>query len=193
MPDVSELGNDTSVREFNPGTSLHYYRARYYDPQVGRFLAEDSLGPKEAGPNLYAYVRNSPINFSDPLGLFTVKPDVPYPNLRLEALLDCIEWQTGLPLVVTSTTEPPPFSPHGPNDPHRRSGGLAVDISYPFDGEWVLNGAACCGASNARDEKYHPSSQSNAPHIHLQLVPGPDPGNPGGDLPKHPVCKGKCP
>ena len=52
------------------------------------------------------------------LGLFHVKPGVPYPNLRLEALLDCIEWQTGLTLNVTSTNEPPPLSPHGPNDPH---------------------------------------------------------------------------
>jgi len=167
-----------------------YYRARYYDPQAGRFLAEDSLGPKEEGPNLYPYVRNSPINFTDPLGLFTVKPGVPYPNLQLEALLDCIEWQTGLTLNVTSTNEPPPLSPHGPNDPHIRGGGLAVDISYPFDPEWVLNGAACCGASYGRNENFNPSRHSNAPHLHLQLVPGPDPGNPGGNLPKNPICKG---
>jgi len=176
-------------REFDTETSLYYYRARYYDLTVGRFLSEDPAR-MDGGTNLYAYVRNSPINFSDPLGLFHVKPGVPFPNLRLEALLDCIEWQTGLTLNVTSTNEPPPLSPHGPNDPHIRGGGLAVDISYPFDPEWVLNGAACCGASYGRNENFNPSAHSNAPHLHLQLVPGPDPGNPGGDLPKHPICKG---
>jgi RHS repeat-associated protein len=175
-------------REFDAETSLYFLRARYYDPVIGRLLSEDPAR-MDGGTNLYAYVRNSPINFSDPLGLFTVKPGVPYPNLRLEALLDCIEWQTGLTLNVTSTNEPP-LSPHGPNDPHIRGGGLAVDISYPFDPEWVLNGAACCGASYGRNENFNPSAHSNAPHLHLQLVPGPDPGNPGGDLPKHPICKG---
>ena len=178
-----------TAREFDTETSLYYYRARYYDLTIARFLNEDPAR-MDGGTNLYAYVRNSPINFNDPLGLFTVKPGVPYPNLRLEALLDCIEWQTGLQLTVTSTNEPPPASPHGPNDPHIRGGGLAVDIRYPFDPEWVLNGAACCGAKYGRNENFNPSAHSNSPHLHLQLVPGPDPGNPGGDLPKNPICKG---
>jgi RHS repeat-associated protein len=183
-----------TAREFDSETSLYYYRARYYDPNVGRFISEDkrSMGSLKEFLNLYLYVLGNPVNFADPLGLFHVKPGVPYPNLRLEALLDCIEWQTGLTLTVTSTNEPPPLSPHGPNDPHIRGGGTAVDISYPFDPEWTLNGAACCGAKYARNENFNPSSHSNAPHLHIQLVPGPDPGNPGGDLPKNPICKG-CP
>ena len=169
-----------------------YYRARYYDPTAGRFISEDkrSMGSLKEVLNLYPYVLGNPVNFNDPLGLWRLKPDVDYPNPRISALLDCIEWQTGMPLLVNSTSEPPPFSPHGPDDPHRRDGGLAVDIHYPFDPEWVLNAAACCGAKNAINENFNPSKNSNGPHLHIQLVPGPDAGNPGGHLPKNPICKG---
>ncbi len=45
-----------------------YYRARYYDPEVGRFLTEDPLGFR-AGISFYAYVLNNPINANDPTGL----------------------------------------------------------------------------------------------------------------------------
>ncbi len=45
-----------------------YYRARYYDPAIGRFISEDPLG-WEAGSNFYIYVGNSPARFVDPFGL----------------------------------------------------------------------------------------------------------------------------
>jgi RHS repeat-associated protein len=46
-----------------------YYRARYYQPSVGRFVSEDPLRWAE-GPNFYAYVGDNPIKFSDPSGLY---------------------------------------------------------------------------------------------------------------------------
>lgn len=62
-------GNDLlfTGREYDSVTGLYYYRARYYDPEIGRFLSEDPLGFK-AGINFYAYVNNNPINYSDPTG-----------------------------------------------------------------------------------------------------------------------------
>src|ERR1700675_5029454 len=48
--------------------SASYYRARYYDPTTGRFLAEDPI-QFEGGANFYRYVYNSPTGFTDPLGL----------------------------------------------------------------------------------------------------------------------------
>lgn len=43
------------------------YRARYYDPNVGRFLSEDSMRFR-SGINFYDYVLNSPTNLMDPSG-----------------------------------------------------------------------------------------------------------------------------
>ncbi len=42
------------------------YRA--YDPNVGRWLSRDPIGHR-GGLNLYGYVNNNPVRFSDPLGL----------------------------------------------------------------------------------------------------------------------------
>lgn len=55
-------------RERDADTGLYYYRARWYDPQAGRFLSEDPIG-FDGGINLYAYVENNPLNNSDPEGL----------------------------------------------------------------------------------------------------------------------------
>jgi len=46
-----------------------YYRARYYDPKLGRFINEDPLR-FAGGENLYRYVGNSPLMRKDPLGLW---------------------------------------------------------------------------------------------------------------------------
>ena len=50
---------------------MFYYRARWYDPQARRFISEDPIG-LAGGINLYAYVRNNPINAIDPQGLQNV-------------------------------------------------------------------------------------------------------------------------
>ena len=55
-------------RRFDTETGLYYYRARYYDSNLRRFLQPDPIGYL-GGLNLYTYVRNSPVNFVDPLGL----------------------------------------------------------------------------------------------------------------------------
>jgi RHS repeat-associated protein len=50
-------------------TGLHYNLARYYYPNVGRFISEDPLGFNGGNVNLYVYANNNPIMFMDPLGL----------------------------------------------------------------------------------------------------------------------------
>jgi RHS repeat-associated protein len=46
-------------------TGLNYFGARFYDPEVGRFISVD---PKKAGMNWYVYCNNNPINAIDPDG-----------------------------------------------------------------------------------------------------------------------------
>jgi RHS repeat-associated protein len=55
-------------READP-TGLYYYRARYYEGRLHRFVSEDPLGLEGGDSNLFAYVRNTPANATDPLGL----------------------------------------------------------------------------------------------------------------------------
>ncbi len=50
------------------GTGLYYYRARYYDPVIGRFISEDPLGFGAGDVNFYQYTSNNPINANDPSG-----------------------------------------------------------------------------------------------------------------------------
>jgi len=50
------------------GNGLFYMRARYYDPEAGRFINKDPIGFL-GGLNMYAYVGNNPVNWIDPLGL----------------------------------------------------------------------------------------------------------------------------
>jgi RHS repeat-associated protein len=56
---------------WSPEAALSLARFRAYDPQTGRWLSRDPLRKAEEreGPNLYAYVRNNPVNLNDPLGL----------------------------------------------------------------------------------------------------------------------------
>ena len=51
-------------------SSNYYNRARYYDQTVGRFSNEDPVR-FSGGLNFYAYVRNDPVSFVDPMGLCT--------------------------------------------------------------------------------------------------------------------------
>ena len=52
---------------------MYYLMTRYYDPKTGRFINADSLEYLEPnkinGLNLYAYCRNNPVMYVDPIGL----------------------------------------------------------------------------------------------------------------------------
>ena len=54
------------------GSGLYYYRARYYDPLLGRFLSEDPLGFASGSLNFYTYVGNHPLDAEDPMGLMDI-------------------------------------------------------------------------------------------------------------------------
>jgi len=54
-------------------TGLYYYGARYYDPQLGRFIQPDTAVPATTAPqtlNRYSYCDNNPLKYVDPTGHF---------------------------------------------------------------------------------------------------------------------------
>jgi RHS repeat-associated protein len=54
----------------NDGIGLYYYRARHYHPVLQRFISEVPIRFRGGDVNLFAYVRNRPLNARDPLGLW---------------------------------------------------------------------------------------------------------------------------
>ena len=54
-------------RRYDPESELYFYRARYYSPELGRFISRDPKGYVD-GPSLYEYVMSKPLTFSDPHG-----------------------------------------------------------------------------------------------------------------------------
>ncbi|WP_300286170.1 RHS repeat-associated core domain-containing protein [Nitrosomonas sp.] len=64
-------------QQFIGSLNLYYYKARFYSPALARFLQTDPIGTTD-DLNLYAYVGNNPINFSDPSGLLTATAGVTF-------------------------------------------------------------------------------------------------------------------
>ena len=56
-------------RELDEETGLYYYRARYFDSEIGRFISQDPIDFASGTENFYEYVENSPIASKDPFGL----------------------------------------------------------------------------------------------------------------------------
>lgn len=56
-------------QRFDSELDLYYLKNRYYSPTLGRFLQPDSVGYTGGDFNLYSYVQNSPLLYTDPLGL----------------------------------------------------------------------------------------------------------------------------
>ena len=76
--ETTSVGENTSGNEtcytggrYDETTGLYYLNARYYNPEDGRFLSEDTYRGETNEPDtqhLYAYCSNNPINYVDPSG-----------------------------------------------------------------------------------------------------------------------------
>jgi RHS repeat-associated protein len=96
----ADSGYAFTGREWDPETGLVYYRGRYHDPASGRFLSEDPLGAGGGGSR-YAYVKNNPAVFIDPLGLQACLYDIPSGRMTCSdpggnVVHDSRDWVSGL-------------------------------------------------------------------------------------------------
>ena len=58
-------------QQLDDETGLYFYNARYYDPEIGRFISPDSFVSSASIPqglNRYTYANNNPLSFIDPTG-----------------------------------------------------------------------------------------------------------------------------
>ena len=62
-----------TARRIDDETGNYYYRNRYYHAGQGRYMSNDPIGYGD-GLNMYAYVKNDPVNKHDPMGLTEVIP-----------------------------------------------------------------------------------------------------------------------
>ncbi|MBQ7352389.1 MAG: hypothetical protein IJW54_00105 [Clostridia bacterium] len=80
ITDEAHIGRINPIRYrsyyYDTETKLYYLNARYYDPEVCRFISPDDinyLDPETiGGTNLYAYCLNNPVMYVDPNGNFGI-------------------------------------------------------------------------------------------------------------------------
>ena len=65
-------------REHDIETGLHYHRARYYSPELARWISEDPIEFNGENLNLYRYTLNNPLYWTDPDGEIVFLPYIVY-------------------------------------------------------------------------------------------------------------------
>jgi RHS repeat-associated protein len=82
-------------REWDAETGLYYYRSRYYNPGIGRFIGEDSVGFDAGDVNLYRYVGNRPVERIDPSGMVSLayQSAIPLTPLLCGGFTWKVRWQ----------------------------------------------------------------------------------------------------
>ncbi len=88
---ASGVGNfyTYTSREYDSETGLYFYRARYYDPTIGRFISADPIG-FNGGGNFYGYVGGNPILLIDPFGKASMCIALVLPSLTIPGWVICV-------------------------------------------------------------------------------------------------------
>jgi len=126
-------------REFDSESSLYFYRARYYDPNTGRFVSEDPL-QFGAGENFYLYALENAVNLNDPYGL--CPPDCHCGCLKCHIVNMLV---TGYDNSYQSTGKNPGDPGYGITASGKKAaaGTIAAPKNYPFGTEMFVPGYGC--------------------------------------------------
>jgi RHS repeat-associated protein len=121
-------------REFDGETGLYYYRARYYDSEVGRFIGQDPIGFEAKDTNLYRYVENNPTSNIDPSGTVIVEF-----RLRRVAAIGTNAPGNHAYIVVRSTDCKGNRLPEGQDNARIYRGGPSINLERDKPGAIVRN------------------------------------------------------
>jgi RHS repeat-associated protein len=139
-------------RELDVETGDYYYRARYYDSGVGRFISEDPIGFEGGDSNLSRYVFNSPTNYTDPSG------NIPVLLIVGGVVVSYALEQALFPDHAQVPTAPCDYHPTPPDQELKRlavglAGGQLQNLGTPFlrtGGNYLANGLGSLGRNIGR-------------------------------------------
>jgi RHS repeat-associated protein len=165
-------------REWDPQLQLYYYRARFYDPQQGRFVSQDPTGFSAGDTNLYRYVGNSPLGATDPSGNLAITECAILKAVRVLTALACPVadlWASG----ALASNEPDvqvdnalsllqaagSILPAGGGLPFQitmraLTAKTSLDVIVPFMGPFVGMGMAVYGVYDAWQQSQKPNGSS---------------------------------
>ncbi|MBN2240870.1 MAG: RHS repeat-associated core domain-containing protein [Dehalococcoidales bacterium] len=109
-------------------TGLYYYGARYYDPEIGRFISPDTIVPDPMNPqsfNRYSYCLNNPLKYIDPTGHWGEVSENGY----------TIDPRTGEVIHVNDFADPEPNMPI--SDPYEEI--ITINQQPVFLHVWAVN------------------------------------------------------
>jgi RHS repeat-associated protein len=162
------------------GTGLKYYRARYYDPMRQRFISEDPIGFRGGDTNLYGYVWNNPLSWTDAIGLAVLLSSQAgeWPDNAVVEKLGCMSDLIGRDVLITGGKE---TGVHDPTGFH--PSGLAADVNIAgMTSAQVAARAAQVGFTGIIE--YGPPDRRR--HTHVDLRPAEFNGYNGRGLPTRP-------
>ena len=141
-------------REYDWETGIYYYRARYYNPELGRFLTRDPAGMVD-GPNMYVYVKNSPVNGVDPTGKFSWYVDmggvihIDFTHEETETI--CTYF--GLSSILTAAAAVSAFKAYFPKLAEKIAARMGASALTPLVSAFITYGgeqACLCSRKNAK-------------------------------------------